>query len=655
MVNTSLFSGLSGLRAHQTYIDVIGANLANVSTAGYRGSRVTFSDILSFTQRPGSGPNGAFGGQNPLQIGLGTTVSSIDVDLDQGTFQDTGRSRDVAIQGRGFFALTDGTQTFYSRAGAFDIDANNNLVDLRTGLLVQDSAGASITVPVNDTLAATPTASVTFTGALPATVSGPLAETVQSASPFLAGTPATQTSNPGPNFDLSTVGSPRELLVSVNGGSQQVVTITPSAGNVAVAQDVIDAFTTAFGANSTELVARSDGGTGFILETIGLGENAQLKLDDAPGSVGLLTALGLSPSLSRGTQQPAATTTDLADLTSRVRPYSDGDQIQVRGTAPDGTPFSSTLIYGTGANQVNTLQELIDGINNLVPANSAATLALDTTTGNLTFTSGATGEATLSLNIGDGTTTTRNAWPAFGVTQEGTGPDTATASIDIVDSLGRTHPVSFEFTRSENDPRVWDLTASIDPADGTLTNASISQITFNQDGSFSVIGGGSNAFTFDFQGVPQTVVVDLGDNGSFDGVTLTGDAATVAATDQDGFPPGGLVNTAFDTQGQLIGFYSNGQSQVFAQLRVAVFPNEGGLLRNGDTLFVEGPNSDDAINTTAGAAGAGVIRPGALENSNVDIAEEFVNLIQAQRGFQANSRVITTTDEILAELVNIVR
>ena len=86
-----------------------------------------------------------------------------------------------------------------------------------------------------------------------------------------------------------------------------------------------------------------------------------------------------------------------------------------------------------------------------------------------------------------------------------------------------------------------------------------------------------------------------------------------------------------------------------------MFSNEGGLVRVGDTMFVESPNSDDAITTTAGAAGAGSVRSGQLENSNVDIAREFVNLIEAQRGFQANSRVITTTDEILAELMNIVR
>src|SRR5689334_6804705 len=129
MVSTALFTGLTGLRAEQSYIDIIGNNLANVSTAGFRASRATFSDILSMTLSGGSGPNGNFGGTNPMQIGYGTVVSTIDTDTSQGTFQDTGRPLDVALQGKGFFTLTDGTQQFYTRVGSFGVDSSHNLVD----------------------------------------------------------------------------------------------------------------------------------------------------------------------------------------------------------------------------------------------------------------------------------------------------------------------------------------------------------------------------------------------------------------------------------------------------------------------------------------------------------------------------------------------
>jgi flagellar hook protein FlgE len=149
--------------------------------------------------------------------------------------------------------------------------------------------------------------------------------------------------------------------------------------------------------------------------------------------------------------------------------------------------------------------------------------------------------------------------------------------------------------------------------------------------------------------------VNLGTSGQFDGVAQLGNATTVAAVDQDGYAAGTLLNVGFSVEGELVGYYSNGQSQTLDTLRISMFSNEGGLVRAGDTMFTESPNSDDAITTTANSAGAGSVRAGQLENSNVDIAREFVNLIEAQRGFQANSRVITTTDEILAELMNIVR
>jgi flagellar hook protein FlgE len=264
----------------------------------------------------------------------------------------------------------------------------------------------------------------------------------------------------------------------------------------------------------------------------------------------------------------------------------------------------------------------------------------------------------MSLFVGDATGNVgTNNWPAFRVTQDGTGPDVATTSIDVIDGMGRSHPVTLKFTRSATDSKVWDMTASMDAAEGVVNSGTISTIRFNSDGSFNVIGGGTDTLTFTFAGIgaAQDVRVNLGTSGQFDGVALLGNRATVAATDQDGFTTGTLLNVAFDTAGRLVGYYSNGSTRELATLRISVFPNEGGLLRAGDTMFVQSPNSDDPITTTANAAGAGTVRPSALENSNVDIAEEFVQLIEAQRGFQANSRVITTTDEILAELVNIVR
>ncbi len=667
MVQTSLYTGLSGLRAHQTYIDVIGANLANVSTSGYRGSRVTFGDILSFTTQAGSGPNGSFGGTNPMQIGLGATIGSIDTNTNQGTFKDTGRPLDVALQGKGFFTLTNGAQTFYTRSGTFGIDANRNLVDVRSGLKVVNSTGGDITIPVSDTLAANQSTSVSYGGTLPATVTGPLAEIVQSSSPMLAGVAASKSGTPltGSTYDLSGFLN-QSILVQVNGQSQQKITFTATnltsdpTGAAVTATNLKTIIENAMG---SELQATVGTAGALTYDTVKLGTGATLKFDEQSTTPGLLTALGLNTVLTQGSESAGVATTDIAKLTTRQTEYVNGDTISIQGTNPDGTPFSGTVTYtdGTVAQvptlagaTVQTLDGMVSYLNELIDS-AAGTVALDAS-GNITFTATDKQTADMSLSIGDTAIPAKNLWPNFTLSQDGADADTASASIDIVDSLGRTHPVQFQFTRSTTDDATWSLVASMDASEGTVSSATVSNITFNADGSFNVIGGATKSFTFNFSGLAaQDVSVNLGTSGKFDGVAMLGDSTTVAATDQDGFGPGTLLNVAFDPQGNLVGFYTNGQNQALDQLRVSIFPNEAGLLRTGDTMFVESPNSDNAITSTALAAGAGSIRAGSLENSNVDIAEEFVNLIEAQRGFQANSRIITTTDEILAELVNIVR
>jgi flagellar hook protein FlgE len=264
----------------------------------------------------------------------------------------------------------------------------------------------------------------------------------------------------------------------------------------------------------------------------------------------------------------------------------------------------------------------------------------------------------MSLYVGDPDTgnTGSTIFPSINLSQDGTGPDTHTTTIDIFDSLGIPHPVTLQFERDAADPALWSLQASMDLAEGAINNGTIANIRFNSDGSLTTGSASTLNFTFNNTGgIAQDVAVDLGTANGFDGLVMTGNRASAAATDQDGFGAGELLSVAFTTKGELTGQYTNGQTQVLDMLRITLFPNEGGLLRQGNTLFVEAPNSDNPVNTTAGISGAGDVRPGALENSNVDIAGEFVRLIEAQRGFQANSRVITTTDEILAELINIVR
>src|SRR5690242_7113510 len=157
----SMFSAISGLKNHQTFMDVVGNNIANVNTTGFKQSRVTFQDILSQTVRGASGPQGGRGGVNPEQVGLGMLISGIDTVQTQGTLQSTGKLTDMAIQGDGYFVRSDGKQNFFSRDGAFDLGIDGTLVNPSSGLhvmgwMTNPSTGAintaapptNITIPV---------------------------------------------------------------------------------------------------------------------------------------------------------------------------------------------------------------------------------------------------------------------------------------------------------------------------------------------------------------------------------------------------------------------------------------------------------------------------------------------------------------------------
>jgi flagellar hook protein FlgE len=178
-------------------------------------------------------------------------------------------------------------------------------------------------------------------------------------------------------------------------------------------------------------------------------------------------------------------------------------------------------------------------------------------------------------------------------------------------------------------------------------------LRFNSDGSIAALPA-TSTFSVQFPGQsPQTISIDFGTPGLFDGVTQFGQGASVFADFQDGFGVGELSNLSVNGDGDIQGFYTNGQIRVLGELGIATFVNDNGLREVGDNLWSETPNS--GIRTVSkGAQGkAGQVVGGALEGSNVSVAEEFVRMIEAQRGFQANARVITTTNEVLAELVNL--
>jgi flagellar hook protein FlgE len=153
----------------------------------------------------------------------------------------------------------------------------------------------------------------------------------------------------------------------------------------------------------------------------------------------------------------------------------------------------------------------------------------------------------------------------------------------------------------------------------------------------------------------MVIDINAGTMGEFDGLTGFASSFTAAAVNQNGYGMGILDKITIDNSGLIYGIFTNGVSRALAQITLAQFNNDSGLMKEGDTLFVESANSGQAIQGVAGQTISASISSGALEASNVDLASEFTGMITAQRGFQANARVITTSDSMLDELVNLKR
>nr|MBO2507441.1 flagellar hook-basal body protein [Bacillota bacterium] len=405
----SMFSGVSGLRNHQTRMDVIGNNIANVNTVGFKASRVTFRQMFSQTLQGASRPTNDRGGTNPMQVGLGMRLGSITPTFTPGNVQTTGSETDLALAGNGFFILRDGNRLIYTRAGNFIIDGEGYLVDAANGLRVQGWMASS--------------------GVLP----------------------------------------------------------TPGAGN-------------------------------------------------------------------------------LRDIRIRL-----GEAIPARAT---------------------TRVELADNLD------AAA--------------------------------------------QEG---DEVRLTLDLWDSLGRPRSVELVFTRTAADNH-WNWAAYYD---GTKLNNGA--IRFGADGS--LVNVFRDSFTIPAAQLDGASAMTV--NLNFSGLTQYAAPTTVKMISQDGYPAGELQRFSIDTAGVITGAFSNGITWQLAQVALAGFTNPAGLIDQGGGLFMESNNSGARVVGAAGTSGLGDIVPSSLEMSNVDLSQEFTDMIVTQRGFQANARVITTSDEMLQELVNLRR
>lgn len=460
----SLYSGVSGLQNHQTRMDVIGNNVSNVNTTGFKRGRVNFQDMISQQMAGAAKPTEEKGGVNPKEVGLGMTVASIDTVFTQGNLQSTGIATDLAIQGNGFFLEKNGEKSYYTRAGAFSLDSDGTLVNPANGFKVQ--------------------------GYMAREINGEMV--------------------------LQTSATPEDLVIPV--GSKDPAKATSSvkyACNLNKNTPEIQE-----GANAADVAK----GTWSIEE----------KVYDSFGNTHLLT-------------------------------------------------INLTRVPGV-ANQWRA------EVN--VDANNAD------------FT---------QTRVGLGTT----------------------------DGVGNTFLVNFDNTGT--------LQSVTDEA-GNLTNPTGEVIL---QASYTVPGANPNE-----DGTPyrQTMDINLGTIGSQKNtITQSASPSSTKAFFQDGYTMGYLENFKIDSSGIITGVYSNGSSRTIGQLALATFSNQNGLEKAGENTYVESNNSGLANIGISGIAGKGSLLAGALEMSNVDLSEQFTDMIVTQRGFQSNAKTIQTADTLLETVLSLKR
>jgi flagellar hook protein FlgE len=498
----SLYTATSGVKVHQTYLDVTGNNIANVNTVGFKRDVVQFADIISQTVRSDAAPVSPPGGVNPAQAGLGVSLTSIAPCFTQGSLQNTELQTDMAIVGEGFFVVNNKGNQQYTRAGNFAMDKSGNLVMQGSGNLVQgfkfngtsqETSPSNIVVPVGDVMEGRATAIAAFKCNL------------DSAS-------QARVTDPDVSQDAA-----RPFMYT---GSANVSASASSVSN----QAVIDAF-------GRDMLASYDWKDGFTVY-------------DGDGNPRVMN-VAFRKALEKPAD-PAANPSASAETEWDWYAYY---------TDESGLPAPA---YGVGA---GTLVFGDDGL------------------------------------------------------------------------LKRTYAF---------DPATWGVVAN-DIAAGGNGNPT------------GLVGASGAPIKLDFLGSDYAAAAGLPAGGLLGAVTSYGSPSTTKMKGRDGYPQGVLDSWSVDSQGVITGSYTNGQTRQISQVALAKFRNPQGLEDVGGTCFDETSNSGPVRIVKAGVNGMGTIMGGTIEMSNVDLSEEFVNLIRSQRGLQANTRAVTTSDQMLETLINLKR
>lgn len=673
----SLFSGVSGLKNHQTRMDVIGNNISNVNTTGFKSSRVTFADMISQTLTGASRPTGTLGGTNPKQIGLGSAVSSIDLLFTNGSVQSTGKNTDLCLSGDGLFAVSpdsDGNQKYYTRNGAFSFDADGNYVQPGNGMhvlgyMAKNGILSNSVTPIKITgeqkkMEGVSTSNATYVDNLNADIKGyeigrisvkyadGTTDTVTNYKPQKA-TGVSLTLSSGEKVELDeTAGYPFTNGGNVTGKTlytKKIDSVTATGtGAVTLELSTGSAVHSINGASTYTPPALNNG-------TYKYGDSYTLK-----GTIIGVTTSGAAP----GHTKLTVTLTDGNTVTFEVpiptgTPYANGQQVSF-----DFKISKITAAAGAKVNLANDKGKSLDLTAPLTVTHEEQKYTRIGTAGDGTVvaqtpldTAGYTlnGKRVESVTLQGKDGATHSGLLGADYTANGMFYPSLVSTVTIYDSLGNKYDVPVLLTKTKANTWKMSLQNGGDNATVTADDGSTATVTLDDkkdlvfDSKGRYVKGGAKLRLSPTNGAdPQSVTLSCGSLTQYAG-------SNTVSTKCDGYKKGDLESISCDTSGVLTGTYSNGVKQTIAQVAVAKFANSSGLTKMGDSLYEESNNSGVAVIKKASDAAGCKITPSALEMSNVDIANEFTDMIITQRGFQSNSKIITVSDEMLETLVNMKR
>lgn len=595
----SLYAGVSGLKTHQTKMDVIGNNIANVNTTAYKSSSITFNALMSQTTKKASGPNATtgLGGTNARQIGLGVKAGAINTNISgQGSSQSTGNPFDIMITGDAFFVVNNGVSNYFTRDGSFYVDGAGNLAMTSTGYNVMgwqvDEETGNIKQDTVTALRIMSTANMTYP---------PEATTKANIS--------------------GVIDSNDKNVTSVNGKSLNL--------------NFYDALGYSYTAKL--VMKQSDNPHEFSLELDRIQDSTGKDIQDLEGNTLAVKDLVKFGDVQRS---QAKKTTIGMDTTA----YKwEGNLLQ---TATDPAVTLANLAEMFDAN--GNLKDLTE--ENVPASGDTPAITVGQALDNIAKAHGYEGSTDEFMKL---------AMKRETVTGTGDNAETTVTYVPMAQLL-------YNATQAAQDgvPAFPKLTSTNSSAtmDGRVFDGAI--ISYDADtGVFAGINGvpTNNTVSLNFSALGgnfSDITVDFAQSSNYDKKGTSTIAASRGGLDNlgEGRRVGDMIGLTVQDNGMIYATYDSGMTRLLGQIATALFANASGLEKNGDNLYSATLNSGefDGIGVDITADG-GYMTTGQLEMSNVDLSSEFTEMITTQRGFQANSRIITVSDTLLEELTNLKR